>query len=180
MTQKTRIRGLINRLARLDAAASWSSDLNPVQRAALEYLASANRFSRSPSHAADYLGTTRGTMSQTLKALVRKNYVVEEPRGTDKRSISYCLTDAGRAVCALPNFLSQALDVVAKNEIGGLEDTLLAVLRQAILAHDHRPFGICRLCRHFDPRRQDGFCRLLSVQLTPAETIQICHEQEPA
>ena len=40
-----------------------------------------------------YLGTTRGTMSQTLKALENKGYVAGEPSETDKRSLSYALTD---------------------------------------------------------------------------------------
>ncbi len=96
MADRQQIRGLITRLARIDAGEGWADDLNPAQRAALDYLGQANRFSRSPSHVAEYLGTTRGTMSQTLKVLVRKGYVTELRSEADKRTISYALTQAGR------------------------------------------------------------------------------------
>jgi DNA-binding MarR family transcriptional regulator len=89
MNSAYQIRALINRLARLDAAETWEVDLNPAQLAALDYLVRANRFSRAPSQVAEYLGTTRGTMSQTLKSLVRKGYLTERGSESDRRSISY-------------------------------------------------------------------------------------------
>ena len=69
MTQNhlIRIRTLIERLAKITTAVDWQDGLNPAQYNALSYLALANRYSRSPSHVADYLCTTRGTASQTLK-----------------------------------------------------------------------------------------------------------------
>jgi DNA-binding MarR family transcriptional regulator len=87
------ISDLIDRLGRLNAAEEWNGPLNPSQFAALSYLARANRFSRAPSHVADYLATTRGTASQTLKALARKELIAESRLEEDKRSIRYDVTD---------------------------------------------------------------------------------------
>ena len=95
MTQEHRIRELLARLARLDASESWTDDLNPAQRAVMDYLARANRFSRSTSNEADFLGSTRGTDSQTLKALSAKGYVSEERANSDKRVVRYDLTQKG-------------------------------------------------------------------------------------
>jgi predicted transcriptional regulator len=59
---------LIDRLERLTRAGEGLG-LNPAQWEALRFLARANRFSRSPAAVADYLASTRGTVSQTLIAL---------------------------------------------------------------------------------------------------------------
>jgi DNA-binding MarR family transcriptional regulator len=180
MKQKQNIRGLINRLARLDAGQGWSGDLNPAQRSALEYLGHANRFSRAPSHVADFLGATRGTTSQTLKALVRKGYVSEERSATDKRSISYSRTAAGQEAAITAGLMVQSIAALPDAEIQQLEQILLKLLRQAVAANGHRHFGICHTCRYFKPRAEGGFCTLLNTALEPFETQQICHEQDPA
>lgn len=168
------LRALIERLGRLVAAEQWAADLNPPQAAALGYLVRANRFSRAPSHVADYLGATRGTVSQTLIALQRKGLVVAEPSRADRRSLSYSVTPAGRSVLAetgLDRVLAQVPDAE------GLEVGLRAVLTGLLAAHGGRAFGTCKTCVHHDARAGGGYCRLLSEPLLPEESGQICHEQ---
>ena len=63
---------LLERVSRLARAASFEHGLHPAQWEALRYLASANIFSNSPKALARYLGATKGTVSQTLAALVAK------------------------------------------------------------------------------------------------------------
>ena len=179
MAQKDQIRGLIGRLARIDAGEGWSGDLNPTQRSALDYLGRANRFSRSPSHVADFLGTTRGTMSQTLKSLVRKGYVAEKRSAADKRSISCELTPAGEQAASAPNPLLQSLDGFPSDDLEQVEQSLLKMLHKAISANGHKSFGLCRKCRHFQKKTRGGYCNLLELALRQPETEQICHEQVP-
>jgi DNA-binding MarR family transcriptional regulator len=83
--------------------------LNAAQRGALAYLARANQFSRAPSNVADYLCTTRGTASQTLKALERKGFVVKVVSPADKRSIAYDITEKGQLALETPSALDAAL-----------------------------------------------------------------------
>jgi len=180
MTTPDRIRALINRLARLDAAETWEGALNPAQIAALEYLARANRFSRAPSHVAEYLGTTRGTMSQTLKALVRKGYVRERRSESDKRSISYDLTGAGRALAARQGHLMDALDTLPSATLAQLGDSLAEILARQLAENGGRAFGLCRACAHHRVTENGAFCALLSLPLHPGEPEQICHEQVAA
>ena len=59
---------LIERLGRLLQTEEQETGLNPAQWQALRFLGRANRFSRTPATVADYLGSTRGTVSQTLIA----------------------------------------------------------------------------------------------------------------
>ena len=179
MIQPLKIRTLINRIGRIDAADGWSDDLNPTQLAALGYLAQANRFSRAPSHVADFLGTTRGTMSQTLKALERKNYISELRSETDKRYMSYDLTVKGRVATERPNPLEQALSTTDTTSANALESTLETLLQTMLIANKGRAFGQCLECIHYRTNAVKGYCDLLSVSLAPAETEQICHEQVP-
>lgn len=180
MDMTDQLRALINRLARLDATGTWADDLNPAQIAALEYLARANRFSRAPSHVADYLGTTRGTTSQTLKALERKAYLTERRSEVDKRSISYDLTDTGRARAMRNGSLRETIEALPDQEKQYLVNGLSEILTARLAAGQRRAFGICRTCRYHRATGDGAFCALLSIRLAPAETTQICYEQVAA
>lgn len=177
MTTPDRIRALINRLARLDAATTWEEALNPAQIAALEYLARANRFSRAPSHVADYLGTTRGTISQTLKVLVRKGFVEERRSEIDKRSVIFDPTVEGRSLAARSNALVDAIDALPDATKARLGDGLFTLLERQLHENGGRPFGICRTCAHHRTTKDGAYCALLSLSLLPEELDQICHEQ---
>ncbi len=180
MNKPDQIRALINRLARLDAAETWEVDLNPAQIAALDYLARANRFSRAPSQVAEYLGTTRGTMSQTLKSLVRKGYLTERGSETDRRSISYDLTPSGIALAGRQGTLARAVADLTAGDQASLSASLSAILAARLSANRGRAFGICNTCAHHRVIGEDAFCALLSLPLAPEETTQICHEQVAA
>ena len=69
---KDSVAALMDRLSRAMQRAQYAGGLNPAQWEALRYIARANRYSRSPSAVAEYLGATKGTVSQTLKALEHK------------------------------------------------------------------------------------------------------------
>jgi DNA-binding MarR family transcriptional regulator len=180
MITPRQIRDLINRLARLETAQTWEVGLNPSQIAALDYLARANRFSRAPSHVAEFLGTTRGTMSQTLKSLVNRGYLIERKSEIDRRSISFDLTTSGLALSGRQGILVGAIDALSASEQEHLGKSLLAILADRLSANGGRAFGVCNSCAHLQ-RTKDGVnCALLSVALLPLETTQICHEQVAA
>lgn len=170
---------LLDRLIRLAHAEDWTGELNPAQQVALTYLRRANRFSRAPSHVADYLATTRGTASQTLKALARKGLVEELPSPTDRRSISYRVTDAGSAALhqetGVPP-LQQAIHALPEEQREGLDQGLEALLRHMLRLRGGRSFGLCHTCRHHQAGPDGATCTLLQVPLEPAETGLICHE----
>ncbi len=157
----------------------WQQDLNPAQQTALSYLARANRFSRSPSQVADYLMCTRGTVSQTLKTLARKGLLREGPVPGDKRSRAYDLTPEGEAALNRVSSLSDSLAALPEASLRQLREGLETLLTQTLRARGNRPFGLCRDCRHHRAQGKAGFCTLLQEPLSPAETQQICHEQEP-
>lgn len=174
------LRDLLDRLTRIIASEAWSDDLNPTQRAALNYLARANRFSRSPSHVADYLCATRGTVSQTLKALARKGLVEEMKSETDRRSIAYRLTRLGEAVAISRSALDDVMSSLTPLELDTLTDGLSSLVRQTIAKQGGRSFGVCRTCAHHRRRGSQGWCALLDVDLNREASSQICHEHKAA
>jgi DNA-binding MarR family transcriptional regulator len=91
-----RIADLLDRLALHQRSRQQGDGLNPAQWEALRFLGRANRYSRNPTALTDFLGTTKGTVSQTLIALERKRLVTREPDRRDRRSIRIELTPAGR------------------------------------------------------------------------------------
>lgn len=176
--QTSRIRALIERLSRLSETEDWTGDLNPAQMSALRYLARANRFSRAPSQVASFAGSTRGTMSQTLRALERKGLVTEARSERDKRSIAYQVTEAGHALALVGKTIDASFACLSANEARALEDMLGQVLGNLIVARGGRSFGLCRQCRHHQTRPVGGYCQLLSVELAEVEAGQICYEHE--
>ena len=177
---QTRIRDLIDRIARLSAADEWSDDINPTQWVALSYLARANRFSRAPSQVAEFMAATRGTVSQTLKALSRKGLISEIRSAADKRWISYTITQEGVSVLNRKTIIDEAVSHLDEITAGRLAGGLEALVRQALAARGKRAFGICASCRHYKKRGAGGYCMLLQEHLTQADSAKICHEHEEA
>ncbi len=180
-----RVVALLERLGRLVAHEGHALDLRPVQWEALRYLDRANRFSRTPSALTAYLGSTKGTVSQTLAALERRGLIRKRPSSTDGRAVSLALTARGRR--ALERDPLEAMrDAVAgldPAERDRLASGLDAVLRARLAATDRRAFGICRSCRHFERDAPDGAphrCALLRVALSDDDASRICVEQEAA
>ena len=173
------LHNILERLARVIASEDWSGDLNPAQAAALGYLARANRFSRKPSIVADYLGATRGTVSQTLKALVRKGLVQETSDPSDRRSISYSVTPDGHSVLDRRNVLEQAVSGMDASEISFLDAGLRNLLLQVLNVQDQKSFGVCKTCRYHEEGQNGRSCRLLNVKLDKADAEQVCVEHLP-
>lgn len=176
MSELSQTRHLLDRLARLGAAEEWADDLNPAQRAALDYLVRANRFSRTPSVVADYLSATRGTVSQTLKALLRKGLIKQADVPGDKRSIAYEVTAKGRRLTSATTGLDTALASLSAREQKALQLGLEKTVRHALRSRGGRTFGMCRTCRFHQPKGAGAYCTLLQEQLLPTQRDEICHE----
>ncbi|USG62264.1 MarR family transcriptional regulator [Sneathiella marina] len=174
---QNRVKELIDRLARINSADEWAEDINPVQWTALSYLVRANRFSRSPSQVSDFMTATRGTVSQTLKALARKGLVKEVRSDRDRRSISYSVTKQGQALFQKISTIEDAASLLNEKDMSSLLVGLEKLVRQSLRQRGLRPFGVCKTCIHHRKTAEGGFCDLLREPLSLPETNQICHEQ---
>lgn len=175
---------LIERIGRLIHAEEQKGALNPAQWGAMRYLERANRFSRTPAALADYLCSTRGTVSQTLIALERKGYVARRPSTRDRRSVTLELTEAGHARLAQDPLYTFATHIEAVGAEDELERALSAVLGEAIVKNGSKSFGACATCRFFrrnanaGDRQAPHRCGLLDVALSGEDARRICVEHE--
>ena len=171
---------LAGRLARLLRAGDFAAGLNPAQWEALRYLARANRFSRTPAALADYLNSSRGTVSQTLIALEEKGLIEKTRSATDARSTLLSLTAAGQAMLSHD---SEAMIARAIDETGVAPEVaaaLEAALSRALAGRGGKAFGVCKTCRHFRRGAPAHHCSLLDMPLAAQETLAICAEMEAA
>jgi len=151
--------------------------LEPVHILALWYLAQANRFSNNPLSVGEYLGLTKGNMSQRLNVLERKGLIRKVADEEDGRRLHLEPTKRGLAVLArnYPPAVWPGEETEAS-----LEDGLDRLLRRMVGVNAGRTFGQCRTCRFHQTRDGAPYCGLLELPLTPAQADQICREHEPA
>ena len=176
---------LIDRLDRLARSGAAMGGINPAQWEALRFLARANRFSRTPAALAEYLGSTRGTVSQTLIALEQKGFIERRRSPRDGRSIDLALTRQGRKAIEGDPILDLAETIAAIGpEARVLAEMLRTTVQTLITRNGGKAFGACHTCRHF--RRNVGspgkphHCALLDEALSDRDSRGICVEQERA
>jgi DNA-binding MarR family transcriptional regulator len=170
----------LERLARLLRQAGHSHGLNPVQWEALRYLARCNALSHSPGAMARYLSSTKGTVSQTVKALVAKGLVLKTVDAQDQRGVALFLTGAGKAL------LQRDDSVVLQADIAELSDktrkrfdrALEALLEQERLRQGEPSFGTCLDCRFYREAATGmaAHCMKVNAAVSAEETSLICIE----
>ena len=179
---------LIDRISRLVANASLAEGLKPAQWEVLRYLAVANRFSRTPGTLALWLGSTKGTVSQTINSLENRGLLLKTA-AADRRSVHLSLTPKGEAILSRDGLGRVRASVAGmaggdRERLGALLESLL---HRMIAANGGKSFGVCKTCRHFtvapasSAKDASGrFCSLLKEVLSEQEASQICVEQEAA
>lgn len=173
----------LERLARLLRQSGHAKGLNPVQWEALRYLARCNVLSHSPGAMAKYLGSTKGTVSQTIKALEKKLLLTKLVDPKDSRGVALYLTEAGKTLLA-----DDDLNVV-RADIAELSDktrrrfdrALDALLEQARLRHGEPQFGSCLNCRYYREASAGlaAHCMKVNAAVTADESLLLCVEQVP-
>ena len=188
MLKEFGIAELVDRLGRISHALQFTGGLNPAQWEALRFLARANRYSRTPTALAEFLGTTKGTVSQTLIALESKGYVRRTRGRIDRRSVDMWLTEEGREMLrndpiGLIGRVGDDLPLPVRQALTDGMDSLLNSLNNA---QRHPVFGICSNCSYC--LRAGGqsrsaapcYCGLADDPLTEEDTHLICIDFVPA
>ena len=180
---------LLERASRLLQSAFFAEGgMPPAQWQTLRYLARANRFSRTPTAIGLYLGATKGTVSQTILALVRKGLVRKDRSQPDGRSVFLRLTPRGEALLDSDPLrdVASALGTLPMQRRLELGEGLAGLIEAMLSKKGGRPFGQCASCRFFQKNgaRSDADgphrCGLLGVALNNDDSAKICVEHERA
>ncbi|MCU7924792.1 MAG: MarR family winged helix-turn-helix transcriptional regulator [Candidatus Thiodiazotropha sp. (ex Dulcina madagascariensis)] len=157
--------------------------LQPIQIEALHYLSLCNRYSDTPMGVTEYLGQTKGTVSQSLKVLEKKGFLSKNADDNDKRIIHLKITEAGRTFLEeiIPAALfSRACEHLAADDQARIIDALKDLLRGIQRANAMKSFGVCRTCRYNQKLEAGGYlCGLTQEPLSLSDIQLICREHEP-
>jgi DNA-binding MarR family transcriptional regulator len=151
---------------------------------ALRFLSRANRFSRTPSALASYVGTTRGTASFIISELERLGYIERKRSAKDKRSVMLTVTQQGKKFLARDpvNVLVEAIAVLDDEAKIHFRDALRHVLDQSDAAEQRHHTDVCKRCIFLreDRTTTDGkttvefSCRLFRAPIAEPEIELLC------
>jgi len=151
---------------------------------ALRFLSRANRFSRTPSALASYVGTTRGTASFIIGELERLGYVERTRSSKDKRSVMLSVTQQGKKFLARDpvNGLVDAFAILDDDSKVRFRDTLRHVLDQADVAEQRHHTDVCKRCIFLREDRTasenkstvEFTCRLFRAAIAETEIELLC------
>ncbi len=149
----------------------------------LEYLSFCNKYSDTPAAIANYLGMTRGTISQTLIILEKRAFIKKNQDISDKRVFHIQLLAKGLNTLnkAKPTELFQrAARILQENSpIEGGEDIFIEALTALQKANDSNSFGVCKTCKNFTRKPKGFFCELTQEKLSKKDSEKICQEHLP-
>ncbi|MGY6275819.1 MarR family winged helix-turn-helix transcriptional regulator [Methylomonas sp. MgM2] len=153
--------------------------LQPVHGQVLEYLAKCNKYSNTHASVAEYLGLTKGTVSQSIHVLERKRFLEKKTDNIDGRVVHLSLTDNGRALIdeLKPlDIFKQAEAKISRHVFDTVDNALKATLGILQQVNQSKSFGLCRTCRHFSVEANHFICTLTDDPLDREDTDKICRE----
>lgn len=175
---------LLGQMARILWFEGAKHGLRDREWMALRFLSRANRFSRTPSALASYVGTTRGTASFIIGELERLGYLERKRSATDKRSVMLSVTQQGKKFLVRDpiSVLLEAIAVLDAEAKIRFRDTLRHVLDQADAAEHRHHTDVCKRCIFLreDRSTTDGkpnvefSCRLFRAPIAEAEADLLC------
>ncbi len=153
--------------------------LQPVQQEALYYLSICNRYSDTTLAVTEYLGLTKGTVSQTLKVLENKALIEKEKDKKDLRITHLKLTQAGKEfleeTCP-PKMFSQAIQQLSNTKQAQTNELIQDILRNYQNITGRTAFGVCRNCKYNQKSANGIICKLTNEPLSSHDISLICRE----
>jgi len=153
--------------------------LQPIHGQVLEYLSKCNKHSDTPASVTEYLGLTKGTVSQTLQVLERKGFIEKTQDEVDRRIVHLRLLPSGLDLVKVAQPLEifqQAEKQVATQKYNTLAEALKQTLIALQQANHSKTFGLCNTCCYFGERDNYFHCELTGKPLEQADTDKICKE----
>jgi MarR family transcriptional regulator, negative regulator of the multidrug operon emrRAB len=148
--------------------------LLPVQLQVLSFLANANNYSDFALSVSEYLGLTRGTVSQTLIVLERQGFITKRADEMHGRRVHLDVTD--KAKMALSDSWSvQLADLLPTDEHPETLRTI-ATLVSASRKLNRSRFGVCKDCSYLKKKGAAGQCGLTGDPLPTPQITKLCRE----
>lgn len=173
----------ISTLLRSEERKKYSAiGLQPVHGQVLEFLAKCNKYSNTHASVAEYLGLTKGTVSQSIQILERKNFLQKTIDSQDGRVMHLSLTEKGHVLIdeLKPlDIFRQAEAKVDHLEFDTIQNALQSTLSVLQQVNHSKSFGLCRTCSYFTVEAHHYQCGFTDEALDRDDTDKICREHTP-
>jgi len=153
--------------------------LQPVHLQILDYLSRCNRYSDTPAALTNYLGMTRGTVSQTLLLLVKKGFIKKTTDASDRRMVHLSLLAEGVAIlkqARTSELFHQAASLLKEQDFVNNEEMFMKALTALQKANKSQSFGQCKTCQYFTVTSVGLSCGLTKEPLSQEDSEKICQE----
>ncbi|PIS11275.1 MAG: MarR family transcriptional regulator [Bdellovibrio sp. CG10_big_fil_rev_8_21_14_0_10_47_8] len=141
----------------------------------LQYLSVSNRYSNTTQVISEYLGQTKGSISQSLSHLQEYGFIKRTQDNNDKRVFHLSITTKGLSVA------ERLLDSINLDGPEDLEPALKVMLATIQRKNGLRSFGTCLSCKYNqNPGKNLFVCGLTKEKLSTNDVKKICKEHEPA
>ncbi len=182
--EKVDVFDLIERIAALirseERKKCTAVGLQTVHLQALNYLSRCNKYSDTPAALTNYLGMTRGTVSQSLSLLEKKGYIKKTADLNDRRVIHLELLPEGKTILeqAKPAelFIKAAAMMEKKGDAINYEIVFANLLTALQKANQSQSFGLCKTCHYFTSMDDSFLCGVTKERLSQNDSEKICQE----
>jgi len=141
----------------------------------LRYLSICNHYSNTAQALVEYLGQTKGSISQSLKLMEKSGYVERKASKKDKRVSKLFLTKKGKS---LYKRISEKL-VLYCEDSPEMVEAIKSLLVQWQTESGKSGFGQCKSCRYNTQLKNGEFqCGLTGEPLSNLDILNICREHE--
>ena len=157
--------------------------LQPIHLEILFYLSRCNKYSNTPAALTEYIGITKGTMSQSITLLQSKKLLVKVQDENDRRIVHLFLTKKGELITketTPPSSIKQILEHYSDEHKDVLLNGLEHMLSSLQSYNNNSSFGLCNTCTFHKPISDTHFhCELTGENLELASGHLICREHTP-
>ncbi|MBL4594123.1 MAG: MarR family transcriptional regulator, partial [Flavobacteriales bacterium] len=160
--------------------------LSPIQIQILIFIAYHKSELCNVSHLAREFNITKPTVSDAIRVLDKKKYIIKDYSLSDSRSYSILLSDLGRKTVAETENFANPIEKQLKNiKIADLEnvfETLSKLIYQlnsnGILTVQRTCYG----CKFYDKSKNTDYCNLMEKELLTSDIRLDCpeYEEKPA
>ena len=153
--------------------AASGAGLQMVHLEVMQYLSVCNAYSNTAQALSEYLGQTKGSISQTLKVMEQSGLVEKRHCEKDKRIVRLFLTAKARDCLQQ---VSKQL-VAVNDQAPQLTQGIQALLQQWQQTHQQSGFGQCQTCRFHQAIDDESFmCQFTNETLPTIEKQKLCRE----
>jgi MarR family transcriptional regulator, negative regulator of the multidrug operon emrRAB len=157
--------------------------LQPVHLEAMLFLNQANRFSNTPQALAEFLGVTKGTVSQSLLLLDRRGLIERYQDEVDRRVVRLRLSQQGEQMLEEMQPASMWQSATRNISANRIRNGVSALRETLYMLQSHngaRTFGVCNTCIYCQRKSQrTHHCALFAERLSGPETRLVCREHVP-